>query len=381
MFLRDMANKALVNISYALFFSFFPIFLLVFSALEIQIASYYSLITPIVFAIIGLSFFIDSWRINWNYKKKSIQTFILFLLFVLYIFILFILNIDSDFLLKGVSETFNTFVIGIICYWLGKNIKSINVGMVVYLPLIIIFFLICYFLTIFSIFELSIKLFSFDENIETAYQSISRNLYIMILTLVYLNLISNEKIKWIYVLFVMVIIFILGSRTYFLLSIITFLPLFIKPIIIFPTIIILTQIPNLEKFRIFQILDIFNSASFLERSELRNAVIYAINEYPIWGLFFDYRNTYGSYDHGIFSVWQNYGLLGFLIFIFFLFVLPIYLFFSSKIRLNPFIISTYLSVVFLCVFSEPIMLNMFLFFYLGGTIAYFKDKRYLDVRH
>lgn len=274
-------------------------------------------------------------------------------------------------------------------------------------PLVLLLFFIFFLLSLFEInFSSTIPVSLYD--IYGDFSEIIPNYQLVSLSILFLSILvynSDIKLKKTFFLLILTMVFLTGGRSEFLgiviaitffisLSAITSLTkrLSIKKIIFTSSIlaicisflsIYIYLYSNIEILnnRNFQIFDLKNASSWQEREYILKQNIKIIFDSPIIGSFGShFQINEGAYIHNILSVWQQYGLVSFILY-FFLLAYPLlnltYIYFKTenKLLMPPIILSFYCLLLML-------VSKSFIWSYAGLSIgSYFYTNQILNKKH
>jgi len=208
----------------------------------------------------------------------------------------------------------------------------------------------------------------------------------------------NKKILYLILPLAIIALFLNGARTEFVLFLASFFMMFvikmiymnveIKLLSVLKILILISIffviIDYIPSNRIFQLADILNSSSAIERIELLNYSINLIENSFIFGEYGGYtakEGSLGSYPHNLFSAWVNLGLFGFLLYVGLLIFIIIQVIKNiNRINiLNAYYILFVLSstsIILALLFSKEYN-HMLVGFTVGVGINFFRTKRKL----
>ncbi|WP_448871384.1 O-antigen ligase family protein [Desulfobulbus propionicus] len=218
-----------------------------------------------------------------------------------------------------------------------------------------------------------------EINFLASYQGFARS--ISIIGLLMIGLIEKNTIKIIVFTITVILLFLNGSRSEFILFICSFLFFLItkqsinikKFCFLFILLIALVQMIYLffnyiidffPNIRMVQIFDIINSTSGQKRLELLNNALDEISKNPIFGNYGSYvtddQGT-GFHSHNLLSAWVNLGLMGFILYVSSVFLM---LFGSiNKLRREP--------------SSSDAQISLLFSFFVAGSFLVSKDYTYM----
>lgn len=263
-------------------------------------------------------------------------------------------------------------------------------------------FLMMFFIVFFEIDFSSIIPFSFDNIAGTTEGHINYQLVSWFMLCSWFMFFFKEKYMWIKVTSILMIFFMLlvsGGRSelvgFTLASLATlvvymifsskiyqkifFLLSFLITVVYLPIYFYYKYEGLFEKSRHLQLFDYKESSSWKEREYMYQINVQKIFEHPLTGAYGSHFELgEGAYIHNILSAWQQFGILGFILYIIIIampFFIAIFYFFIDRDKFNIypfFFISTY--IVILCVATKPIFWP-YVGISVGLLFAYLQHRR------
>lgn len=311
--------------------------LIALTSMPAFLGGYFSLICILLLPIYLFNIFFMKYEL----KKNEVIIFLLIILWFLFLTYQFVFSITPNNLelyVWGLTGLLNNTV----CFLIASNIDLYSIKLRKYL---LFFFFIISTIVFSNIsngqFYLSLK--SGNDDVAT-YQSFG--LYLLVISLILFLVIRSSLLKVIIVALSFLILYFNGSRSEFIFYIISILALNLinlklsklKIIVILciSTLLFLIYYNlgfsiNIEENRIFQLSNISDSSSYLQRDIFNKNAIDSIKENLILGEYGQYVKNYGigGYAHNILSAWVDFGILGFILF----FGIPIYTLSISFIKI------------------------------------------------
>ena len=350
------------------------------------------------FSLIILAFFV----FNFNFFKKFRTTFYFFMFFCLYVFIFSLLNLmyfnyAGDFSAFSESFFFLMYYISfVVVFCLYYNINP---------HIFKVCFLVMFFVALFEMDFSKIIPFSFDNIAGTDEGHINYQLVSFFMLATWFMFFFKENNLIFKIFFMMSMAFLLlfsGGRSelfgFFASGIATLLAyiifsdgnrykkyglIFFGGSSLFYLIVSMISKYSIlfESSRHSQILDIKSSSSWQEREYLYEINVQKIIDSPILGNYGSHKELgEGTYIHNALSAWQQFGLVGFLLYIILILtpvLFSIYYIFKDKDKYNIyplFFISFY--VMILCLATKPIFWP-YAGISLGLLFSYMKNREYL----
>lgn len=342
-------NALCTSMSNASFFLVFPAFFFYQSAIGKSLippflGGYFGVIAIGVFPFLVYAFIYLKGRLYSNYSTIDVVFYVIMFWVVINALCHFVLGQPKGFASDMLTWSVSGALFNLVCYLLGRTISlhSRRFKYVLVLSLLIMDFIVFSNIGKSGIFYLKLN----DANNEAVatYQGFARSLLMLsALSLVMVD--SNWRRLFLFSM-TFPALFLNGARTEFILFIAVYLMLasYQSKTVTFFAIAILGVIggfflglDNLASLfpdnRMAQILDILSSTSGQERIYFFQYAINTIENNPFAGDYGGYTRLggIGSYSHNLFSAWVNLGFMGFVLYLFAIFLA---LFYMCKILLD-----------------------------------------------
>lgn len=363
-------------ISLSLFFLLFPGFYFYHQALAAGLIPAYlgGFFSPIcALALVVYMPFYRYFLSSFSCAPEYFSVFLLFIFWCTFLAFLAYSHVPRDYMASALYQYANTLLIWVVLMLLGMSITFEGKWfryMLILSGVVMSTMLVLYVATTGSLQYYALKIHDVEEGVAT-YQGFARSACILSFAILAVSRKLSHKLV---VSFLSIfVLFVLSARSEFVAYVVSVLALFALTsrsnkgqAIVFMFFVVLLSVAGavfydvLSATRQAGLIDLSKDSSWSARSELLSDAIDRINASPVMGQFGRHFELIGSggYAHNMLSVWDSFGLIGFILF-FILNVFPLYdstrrIFIIGKI--DSFIVFYFLvsfSCIFLLLLAKP----------------------------